>query len=747
MTDDDTANDDAERGVALLRSTEIFGWLDDPVIEGLARTLEQVTLAPGDTLMRQGELGDAMFIVETGTLRIAVRGTSGVDVTVGHVEAGQPVGEMQFILGGTRSATVTAGTECRLHRLPHAAIDRLRAEGSPALEALTGVVRRRLEREQLARVLPDILGPVDSDVIEALGQRFARVTLRRGDVPFRQGDPCNGWYIVASGRLQVVVTDPDGRDVVVGYVERGEGLGEIALLTGENRTATPYAVRDTVLLHVSRDAFEELLLRYPRVLMSITKVLVTRATAATAPGAGRPQRNIAVAVIPAGPGAPAAAVALGLARALGSCDPTLHLDAGRLSELGVLDHASSLPETHPSWLRFGAWLEQQDLRHRYIVLETDARPTGWTRQALGRADHVVIVADATATPDPGEVEMALTATTRADEPRRADRTLVLVHPQGTTLPRGTRAWLARRDVDAHHHVTAGDEADIARVARALSGRAVGVALGGGGARGFAHLGVVKALRELRIPIDYIGGTSMGAVMAGQLALGLPLEQIHDLNRRIIATKPFAEFTIPMVAILATNRITASARMSFGDTMIEDLWINYFAVSSNLTTAEMMVHDSGPVWLATRASGALPGIAIPVVSGRHLLVDGGVVNNLPGDVMRERCGGQVIAVNVSPREDLQVSEAGIPSQWRLFWNRVLPFRSQHVGVPSLLDILMRTTTLASAHRTAQIARSVDLYLQPPVRSYGLLAFEKMEALVDCGYTYAMEAAAGWKGPRC
>jgi NTE family protein/lysophospholipid hydrolase len=324
---------------------------------------------------------------------------------------------------------------------------------------------------------------------------------------------------------------------------------------------------------------------------------------------------------------------------------------------------------------------------------------------------------------------------------------VLVHPPETKLPSGTCEWLSRRDVDAHHHVRAGDQADIARVARALSGRAVGVALGGGGARGFAHLGVVKALRELRIPIDYIGGTSMGAIMAGQLSLGLSLEEIYDLNRRIISTNPFTEYTVPMVAMLGTTRIEQSARTSFGDTMIEDLWINYFAISSNLTTAEMVVHDSGPAWEATRASGSIPGIAIPVAKGMHLLVDGGVVNNLPGDVMRTRCGGLVIAVNVSPEEELPVSEEGLPSQWRIFWNRILPFQPKRIDAPSILDILMRTTTLASASRSAQVARSVDLYLHPPIDSYGMLEFEKMEELIECGYAYTMEAAAGWKGPRC
>jgi NTE family protein/lysophospholipid hydrolase len=187
-------------------------------------------------------------------------------------------------------------------------------------------------------------------------------------------------------------------------------------------------------------------------------------------------------------------------------------------------------------------------------------------------------------------------------------------------------------------------------------------------------------------------------------------------------------------------------MSFGETRIEDLWLPYFAVSSNLTTAGMVVHETGPAWEANRASCSLPGIAVPVVAGTHLLVDGGIVNNLPGDVMRLKCGGgPVIAVDVSPEEDVGMKEPGFPSQWRLFWNRVLPGQ-RRIGVPGIIDILMRTTMLASANRTSLVRRSVDLYLRPPIDTFGMLEFERMEELVECGYRYTLEAAAAWKGGR-
>lgn len=271
---------------------------------------------------------------------------------------------------------------------------------------------------------------------------------------------------------------------------------------------------------------------------------------------------------------------------------------------------------------------------------------------------------------------------------------------------------------------------------------VALALGGGAAKGFAHIGVIKALREAKVPIDMVGGTSMGAIMAGQCAMGLSIDEMIELNARIAETKPFTEYTVPMVALLASKRIEQSARMSFGETMIEDTWINCFAVSSNLSTAEMMVHDSGPLWYATRASGALPGIIVPVVMGDHLLVDGGIINNLPGDVMRQRCGGRVIAVNVSPEEDLTVSDDGIPDAWRLFWNRMAPYKPR-INSPSITDILMRTIVLGSAHRTRQVMKDADLYLRSPIDKFGMLEFESLEQIVEAGYRHAQEQLATFK----
>jgi predicted acylesterase/phospholipase RssA/CRP-like cAMP-binding protein len=626
-------------------------------------------------------------------------------------------------------------------RLARGDLERLSHQLPAAFAAAMEVTRRRLLASQLRLALPAVFGPLERDFVEELERKVEWVSLARGAALFRQGDVCDGWYVVLSGRLRVVARDDvTGQERVLREAGHGETLGEVALLTGQRRIATPYAIRDSLVARFPVSCFEEIVERHPRVLAAIARTLIGQQQGASRP---RPADRLVIAVVPASGGEAVTDFARTLARGLSALGPTLRVDAPGLQDAGVLQGASSLPVDHPGWLRFAGWLEDQQAAHAFVVLETDPQPTGWTQRALGQADHVVVVADAREESAPGRLEAELLGAEVAPV-RRARRTLVLVHGPEARLPSGTDRWLAARHVDAHCHVKAGSDDDASRVARFITGRAVGLALGGGGARGYAHLGVVKALRELGIPIDVIGGTSMGAIMAGQLSLGLDLDELFELNYRIMAIRPFSQYTVPMVAMLKTSGLDRSVRMAFGDTRIEDLWLPFFAISSDLTTAEMVVHETGPAWEATRASCSLPGIAVPVVVDSHLLVDGGVVNNVPGDVMRLKCGGgPVIAVNVSPEEDVAMTEPRFPSPWRLFWNRVLPAQ-RRIPVPGILDILMRTTMLASASRTAQVSRSVDLYLRPPIDRFGMLEFERMEELVECGYRYTLEAAAGWKG---
>jgi NTE family protein/lysophospholipid hydrolase len=197
-----------------------------------------------------------------------------------------------------------------------------------------------------------------------------------------------------------------------------------------------------------------------------------------------------------------------------------------------------------------------------------------------------------------------------------------------------------------------------------------------------------------------------------------------------------------MSLITGRKFERLAQQLFGETLIEDLWVNYFCVSANITTTETVVHKSGPIWQALRATASLPGIAVPFIQGRNLLVDGGVLNNLPVDVMFEMCNGFVIAVNVSPERDLTVDFSQFPSPWKVLWDRLVA-ASRARNVPNILDMLLRTTMVGSIHQTNAVKQAADLYLQPPLNQFKLFDFRAIDAIAQAGYTYAKSQLAGWQ----
>jgi predicted acylesterase/phospholipase RssA len=291
--------------------------------------------------------------------------------------------------------------------------------------------------------------------------------------------------------------------------------------------------------------------------------------------------------------------------------------------------------------------------------------------------------------------------------------------------------------------------DVERLARLLTGRAVGLVLGGGGARGFAHIGVIRAMHEAGIPIDLVGGTSVGACIGAQYAMGLEWPAMLELNRKgFINLNPMADYTLPIVALLNAAKFRKMYHMMFGETQIEDLWLKYYCVSSNLTRGQAVVHEQGPVRKYVRASMSVPGVAPPVPDNGCLLVDGGVLNNLPVDVMRRMSGGgYVIAVDVNPRVELaaSVDYGESLSGWSAAWRQLNPL-GPRLRLPTIQAILERTTSLSSVQQADLANGLVDLYLHPPIEGFGMFEVAALDRIADVGYRWAQAKLAEWKHGR-
>jgi predicted acylesterase/phospholipase RssA/CRP-like cAMP-binding protein len=567
---------------------------------------------------------------------------------------------------------------------------------------------------------------IDDATRLAIAHEVSWTEVPGGEVLFRCGDTGDALYVVITGRLQAIIERPDGPPEIVGEISRGEVVGEMAVLTGEPRSLTVRAIRDTTLVKLSGQAFERVAERNPQAMLAVTRRIVARLQERNR-GVHPPARIGTIAVLSAGGGMLHRDVAERLAAALREVGTTQVLT-------GV-----SVEQATRGMDRLAAsrWLDDLERRYAHTLYLADPASTPWTAQCVRQADRALIVADGDTEPDHGRLAAWSTELGLRDGLPPVE--LVLLHATSST-PRGTAAWIAATAAVSHHHLCRGGVGDYGRIARFLTGRSIGLVLGGGGARGFAHIGVIRAFREAGVPIDAVGGTSMGAIIAGQCAMDVDPEQMLALNRHHwIVNNPLKDKTLPVVALLACRRLDSMVASMFGTVDIADLWRRYFCVSADLTNAELRIHREGPLARATRASMSLPGIAIPVHDHGALLIDGGVLNNLPADIMKTVCGGPVVAVNVTPEKDLAVS-GPYPeaiSGWNLLLNR------RHAKVPGILSIIMRTTMLASTRERKHVADDIDLLLNPAVDPFGMFDWDKLEAIAQAGYECARGALDRWR----
>lgn len=728
MAATDVPHDERAARAAHIRTVPALAALPDEVVHALAAHASEVVLSTGECLIRQGEVGDALYVLLEGQLTVTVTGATGQRSQVAVLDAPETVGEMQAILGGTRTADVDARTACRLLRLPYAPLRVLEDDDPTFLQQMLGQVTTRLRHLLLTSTLQTLLDATDAQVQDVAALCEWR-TLTDGGTLFSQGEPADAWYLITSGRLQVLRSEGEGQpSVVVGELGRGDSLGETALLTGEPREATVKAVRDTELIRLSGAAFLQLLQAHPALLMRVARSLVQRTRRASAPGHTPPE---ILAVVAGQPSLDISPIAAQLAGQLSALGRTLHVTPEVLRQWNVCADAEAMGPAHPGWLRFSTWIEERLTDCTFLVLEAGASHLEWTRRCLATADEVVEVV---------HTALPLSSSDVRDMPtQQTQRTLLLVHPAATRVPSQTRQWLARYPATRHFHAREDRPTDLGRVARLLARRGVGVALGGGGARGFAHLGVLKACTAQGIPVDCLAGTSMGAIMACQYAMGLTHSELLALNHRMVDVRPFTEYTVPMISLVAGRRAERAFLDTFGDTEMEDLWIPCVAVSADITSSTIVVHDRGLVRRAARASSALPGILPPLVEEGRLLVDGGVVNNLPADMVRQRWGGKVIVVNVGTKEDLSVSAMGLPAPWPLLLSRVVPGRAR-LQSPLITEIVMRTMMLGSYAHTERMLRDADVTVLPGVDRFGLLDFEALDAIADAGFEAGAAAFA-------
>ena len=584
--------------------------------------------------------------------------------------------------------------------------------------------------------LPDLASAslfrtIDPAALENLLPSLEWIFLPGGETLFRAGDVGDAMYVVLAGRLRIIAQGHAGNDEAIREIARGESVGELALLTGKARSATARAIRDTELARLSRAAYEEAIERYPQVASQLLVQIADRQSQ----GADRSlsKRNIrTVAVLPFDAQTPISHFVEPLVEMLRHIGATIHL-SGR-SEAPAGAPGESFGARNETMTRR---LTELESRHRFVVYEADNELSSWTEQCVRQADLILLVAAADA--EPALASDDLWRNFFSGRAAGAAVELVLLHKGNFDPAVRTDQWLSHLPIQDYYHIAQTSRSDFARLARFLNGSAVGLVLSGGGARGFAHIGILRALEERGIPVDFIGGTSMGAVIAAQHALGWNWQTMARVNREQWPRwHPQRNFTLPLVALNSGSRMDQMLREMFGDVRIQNLSGKFFCVSTNLTRADAMIHRAGLLWKAVRASLAIPGIGPPTIENGEVFVDGGLVNNLPVDVMRDICHGAVCAVDVSEQIEFKsrLQESYSVSGWALLWRRLNPFANTP-DLPNIFNVLYRTTTVGSLRAVETVKAAADLYLAPPVGEFGIFDWRSVDKIIDVGYRYGLE----------
>ena len=593
----------------------------------------------------------------------------------------------------------------------------------------------------------DLFREFRPEQLRQLEPELEAVELAGGEVLFREGDPPHdGLYLVTRGRVLASALRPDGSIETLGELGRGEALGELGLITGRPRLATVRALRDTSLLRLTNSGFEQLVHNHPRVCLDLARQVVDRFEEQRRPPP--PTTFGTLAVLPLVPHDWVGDFALRLASAMAQLGSTA------LVRASALDHqhgpgAAQADADDPRHSQIVEWLDLLESEHQTVVYLAEPRASPWTLRCLRQADRVLLVA---AADDPPEVTaLEQRAHERRDHhvaPPRVE--LALVSHPGQALR--AAPWLGRPGLHAHHPIRFEQRPDFDRLARRLSDRAIGLVLGGGGSRAIAHIGVLRALEEARVPIDLVAATSAGAIVGAMFALGWDSHTIEHRVQRLARLRYWLpDFGPPIVSLLGGHGIRAALRRFYGDRQVENLGLPLHAVAASLTRGELVVMDRGPIWEAVRASLTLPAVWPPLERDGDLLVDGGLLDNLPAGVLAHHCaGGRVIACSVAQATRRPVEEryGDRLSGWRALGSlasQMLPWGRRR-DLPLLPEVLLRSASLASARRLAETrARHIDLFLEPAVEHYGMFEVSRrkvIEEVIDIGYRHTRDRLADW-----
>lgn len=723
-----------------IRKNVLLKNMDDDFMTELLKHLILHQFQHDSVIFKQGDVTDGLYFVIKGCVKLYTMRNNNT-FTISHAPENTLFGEFPFLGNSNRAFNAIVSEDVTLLYLPIEYFNNLSKQYPEQAQIIKQRLLKRLSwyRIALAVQLNKIFMNHDENFIRALIHELELHFVSSNTLLVKQNDISKELYIVVDGRFQISINNSDGIPEVLGFVARGDTIGEIGIICDSPRMADVTAIRDSSVARLTVAAYEKLLKKYPlNINHTFVKSIVNHLVKNNKQQTASAETFVLVSL---SPDISTIEIAQYLEKSFEPFGSTLIISSQScdqaFNQIGF-SQTDFNDSANDSLLQ---WINESELTYRHVIFVTDPIFNNWTRRCLRQADHINFIALHS---HHSAVQLFEQQILQEKAIRNAKKTLLLMHSATVQVPSGSSEWLKNRDLSMHHHVRLGHHEDFGRVARFLTGNAIGLVLGGGGARGFAHVGIIRALNELKIPIDFVGGNSMGAIIAAQCALQ------WDCQDMIKRTQQFClggdELTLPVLSIFTGRKLASGFRKMFGDTDIQDLWRRFYSVSCNISRATVMLHDKGLLSTAVLTSNTPPGLAPPQVINGDLLVDGALLNNLPVDIMKQyNEGGTIIAVDVSAREDLlnNADLSGGISGWRILANKLNPFTPK-INIPNIVEILARASIMGSLAQRKKIMNGIaDIYLQPPINNFSLMDYDQGEKIAETGYQYALTILRDWQ----
>ncbi len=699
-------------------------------MQSLVRSGERLELDDGGVLIRAGDVADHVYGVIDGLMEVTVPDASG-SATVSRLGPGSLVGEIAVIAGGARTASATCSGSCTVVAVPVVDFGVWLDDHPDLAISVLGEARRRVDENRAFELLHDLVGPQDSRLAALLAEKCLIQQMSAGAV-FEIDGLAGSMMAVLAGRL----VHADG--VLERTVGRGNLMGVDTIVEPSDRATTVRATRESTIATISHEDLLDVARVEPGVFLVVARLALREARPTAA------QRPLSVAIVPVGD-VDADLLAEVFPDEVSRHGATAVVTSASLATSLGRDGIADADENSPGIPRLAEHLHSIELEHRHVLTFADTTATRWTQRAVERSDRIFVVISSRPTPDDLEYVRSIRRTV---DNSGGEMLLGIWYPAGVERPHGTASLVDQAGASRVFNGRRRNRDDLRRWARLVTGHGVGIVLSGGGGKGFAHLGVGRALADVGVPIDAIGGASIGGPIGAAIAADFQTEG----GPEAVVARQFAslrDYTLPVTAILRGRRIAESIEEAVGGRDLRDFWIPLYVVSTNLTRSRIEIHDRGDASLALRATTSIPGVLPPVPLDGDLLVDGGVLDNLPSDVMaQDSCVGTIICADVSPHSgpgadvDYGRDVAGLRALVDSARGRGRP--------PSMPSILVRTMLVAAVRdrNEKRDAGLADLYMELDLPDVGLLEFDKVAEVAETGYTMAKPLIDDWlSSPDC